>query len=399
MNDLTERMRAATAAPPPSAIDLDHFISRERRRTRLLRWGGSGGLAAVLVAAVLAGPLLYAGGGGSDLSPGLPGAACPTPGANPTEVPQDGDEPAPSPLSLDRCAATADRLAEALRDALAANAPQVTAAPLAPTVFVYQQRYAQYEADLDLSGPAGAGRLRVEVMAAGEDPPSERQVCPAGMPEDRDCAYRITWSGEVLAGYATGFQNKAEAYLPDGTHVTAWASVPMREGVQVDTLPPPPLGMEQLLDLVHAPGLTLFPGVAASPRPTRDADREDLVSLIMVGLRRKLPDEEFVVPSAPPPGAGLRARVEVPGVGALTAEIAATCALPECAQPCPEPPGSDYCVVAEDGTKLVAGPGWVRFRPPSGQLITVTAEGALADRLTQLDLSALAELLTSVPPR
>ncbi|MEV4414945.1 hypothetical protein [Catellatospora sp. NPDC049609] len=405
MNDLTEQMRAATAAPPPSTLDLDGFIAREQRRTRLLRWSGGSGAVALLVAAVLAVPALYAGDGGTGLTPGLAGPRCPTPGPNPTEVPQDPAEPGPSPLPLDRCAETAARLGTALRAALAGTAPRVTATPRTPEVFVYQPRYAQYEADFALAGAAGTGGLRVEVKVVPDNPPTEQQVCPPGQPGARKCSYRITRSGTVLFTYDANFSRKAEAYLRDGTLITASAGVPVPEGTKTHEVAPPPLTTDHLLALVQWPGLRLLPGVAASPPPPGDPATEALIDTIVLNLRRKLPDGAFAQPPVPgSPENGLRAWYEAGGLGVITAEVAGTCVDPGAAaecdrEPCPEQPDSVYCVVDTDGTRIVGAHGSATLFTPAGRVFTVTAEGALAQRLTNADLAVIAQALAATPPR
>ncbi len=404
MNHLTERMRAATDAPPPTTIDLDRFVAREQRRTRLLRWGGSGGALAVLVAAVLTLPALYAGGH-DDQGLGMAGPACPTPGPNPTGLPERGPDPQEgpdaSPPPEDACAATAARLSRALRDALAASLPDATAAPLASIAFVYQPRYAQYESDVALTGAAS---LRVEVKTVAENPPTEQRMCPAARAAAGRCAYRITRAGTVLLTQDIGFIRKAEAYRRDGTLISASAAVPVREGQSTKEVAPPPVTTQQLLAVVQAPGMGLAPDLAASPRPTRDRATEDLIDTIVLQLRRKLPDAAFA--PSPAPGApedGLRVRYDVPGQGAVTVTVGTTCAgavgAVGCVSPCPTLKDSVYCTVGTDGSGVVGGHGAVAYFTPSGRVFSVTAEGLLTQRLTALDLATIAEALAATPPR
>jgi len=74
MPDLTEAMRQATEAIPPSGIDLDSIIGDHYRRTRRLRGLAVAGGAIAVATALAAGRLLTAG-------PNPPVGAGPAPSA------------------------------------------------------------------------------------------------------------------------------------------------------------------------------------------------------------------------------------------------------------------------------------------------------------------------------
>lgn len=397
MNDLPEQLRAASDHAPPSRIDLDTFIAREQRRSRLLRWGGAGTAAAVLVAALLVVPALYAGGAGT--TAGLGAAVCPTPGPNPTEAPSDGAT-LPAALSAQECADTVARLSAALRDALAVTAPDRATGPFTGTAFVYQPRYAQYEADVTLSGPAGRGLLRVVVSEQTEDPPSTVRVCPE-VSAGRGCSYEVHTDGVVafVTDYADTRQVKA--YRADGTLITVAVGVP---GVAGETRPPgvvPPLTIAQLVDIAETPGLSLFPGRSPSARPTRDAAMEDLVGLFTLLLREKFPDREFA--SSPVHGSaetGYRTSVTVAGEGSVSVESIPPCSGAACPPPpsCPAP-GDTSCTMRADLSTVTvhdtAAPAarTVRVHARDGASITLHVEGPLSTRLPADQLTHLADTL------
>lgn len=119
---------------PPTSIDMDRLITRERRRARYRRIGTplAAGAGVALATAVAVATF---GTGGAD--PGRPGTGQ-RPGAGGTVTPSGG-APSTSAPAVPRApedpAATADRLTQALRDAVRRVAPQVTAAqaPRYPT--------------------------------------------------------------------------------------------------------------------------------------------------------------------------------------------------------------------------------------------------------------------------
>ncbi|WP_144120415.1 hypothetical protein [Catellatospora sichuanensis] len=392
MNDLPEQMRAATDDAPPSRIDLDSFIAREQRRSRLLRWSGASTAAAVVVSALVAMPVLYAGGAG--VTAALGGAACPTPGPNPTEVPYDA-APTPAAPSAQECAATVQRLSAALRDVLAVTAPGRAVHPLATTAFVYQPRNAHYEARVNLSGPGGPV-LRVEVAELTEDPPSRIRVCPD---TDKRCSYEITTTGVVVFAADFGDTSQVEAHREDGTRIMVSVDVP---GVTGETRPPgvvAPLTIAQLADIAEAPGLSLFPGRSPSPRPTRDATAEELVGLFTLLLRNQLPDRPFgMFRIRGTAETGYQTGATVMGEGMVLVEVTPRCSGPDCPPPpaCPAP-GDTSCTVRGDRSRVTvrdtadATTRSVRIYSADGRSVTLSVEGRLVSRLTAAQLIAIAD--------
>ncbi|MFC7244462.1 hypothetical protein ACFQO7_18455 [Catellatospora aurea] len=398
MNDLPEQMRAATDGAPPSRIDLDSFIAREQRRSRLLRWGGASTAATVLVAALLLAPALYAGGG--SLTSGLREAVCPTPGPNPTRAASDSAS-LPAAPSAQECADTVARLSAALRDVLAATAPGRAATPLTETVFVYRPEYAQYDARVSLSGPGGTAVLHVEVSELTEDPPSRVRVCPTTADGDHGCSYEVTTTGAVV--FATDFADTAQvhAYREDGTGVMVSVNVP---GVTGETRPAgvvAPLTPKQLTDIAQDPGLSLFPGRSPSPRPTRDAAIEDTGSLLTLLLRERLPDGRIALPTTEGTSkTGYRTEVTVDGQGSVSAEMTPPCSGGGCPPPpaCPEAGATDCTLRADHSVVTVwdtAGGAvrTVRVYETDGRSVTLRVEGPLVSRLTAERLSVIADEL------
>ncbi|MDI1459627.1 hypothetical protein QEZ54_01470 [Catellatospora sp. KI3] len=262
MDDLPHRMRAAVDVPPPSRIDLDTFIAGEQRRSRRMRWAGAATGAAVLAAGVLALPPLLSGGGGPPVAAvGSPGTVdCPIP--VPTVSTDTGYT---GPLPGD-CAQTIARLGGVLEAALGALVPRPGGAAYRVDVLVYLPDRGVYDAWFALDGPAGSGFLNIQIGRAPHEAPELNGECDMAGPT---CTYERTADGTVLLSVAQGGQSRAQAFLPDGTLVSAYAYE--QAG---NYLGSPPLTADQLLELVATDGLGLFPAGPVDPSPARDKLRD-----------------------------------------------------------------------------------------------------------------------------
>ncbi|GHJ47127.1 hypothetical protein Cs7R123_44690 [Catellatospora sp. TT07R-123] len=365
MHDLTHRMRAAVDAPPPSGIDLDSLIAAEQRRSRRLRWAGSATGTAALVAAVLTLPLLVSGGG---RAPVATATGCPTPAPAAVSTATGAVGPLPG-----GCAQTVTRLAAAVRGSLAALAPQAQITAHDPTAFVYNRRFAQYEALFDLALPDVRGFVAVEAGRAPQVAPTRNDQCDGATPISTACGYQRTADGAVLLSVADWGFNRAHAYLPDGTMVSAYSYV---DAVHSGS---PPLTVRQLLELVQADGLGVFPDGPVAPSPAPDRAREQLSAQLATFLRARLPDARIDVPQMQgSPTVGFRTRVDLGAYGRLAVSFTPACAYGAC----PSPP---VCLGNRNGT---CGLGGFSQQGAGGTAETV--------RLLRLD-DAVVEISTDGP--
>ncbi|MBV1848799.1 hypothetical protein [Catellatospora tritici] len=308
MHDLSHRMRAAVDVSPPTRIDLDTFIAGEQRRSRRMRWAGAATGAAALVAGVLTLPPLLTGGGSTPAAVvGTSGAAaCPTPGPVPTASPEPGTG---GPLPVD-CAQTVPRLAGAVRAALATLVPTARVTAHDASVFVFTPRRGLYQALFELERPDGVGFLTVEVGRAEHEAPELNAECDMAGPA---CTYERTAAGTVLLSVAQGGQSRAQAYLPDGTLVSAYAYEQAENYVGS-----PPLTAEQLLELVRTDGLGLFPDGPVGPSPARDKLADLLSTQLASFLHELVPEARFDQPRVEgAPATGYRTVVDLGSYGTL----------------------------------------------------------------------------------
>jgi hypothetical protein len=97
MEQLSRRMQAAAADPPPTAIDLDQLVAGERRRERYRYVAGVAAGTAMLVAGAVSVPVALSGSG-SGQTAGAPPGDCPTVWYPPeTPSPSAAGDPAGSP--------------------------------------------------------------------------------------------------------------------------------------------------------------------------------------------------------------------------------------------------------------------------------------------------------------
>lgn len=229
--DLTQAMHAATQDPPPTAIDVDRLITGERRRTRRLRVVTGAAVAAALALGVTAAPRFLAQQP-TGLSPGTPVATAPPrcgttpPAVSVTVGPSAG-------RVVEICEEAIGQLNAALTDALHVALPDVTGGTL------YFERDGGYIATFGLPG-GGSLMVRLEpaeIRSAADSAAFADKHCPAG------CRRETREGTMLLVRSAT----EVWAVRPNGTVVRATVTGPV------------PVTEQQLIDLVMAPGLTLFP--------------------------------------------------------------------------------------------------------------------------------------------
>ena len=298
----------AIGSPPPSTVDVEAVIARQRRGAFVRRVVGPGSAAVAAVVAVTFGAALavpggLTGGSGGGRTPGSEPAA--TPPAS-SWGPSGPSEPATSsaPNTTDTCGPPTDlpaipgepadiaaRLHDALDAAVRGQLPgaQLTANPVAryedrqygPLEFAHIHQDGglseggacgvpedYYLARATVTDAAGAGNILTYLGAAG-DGTSNPATCPtAGVtaPEVTACEQHTGPAGEQITALTLRLEqgsttNRVDVLKPDGTMVTL-----LSENVAVDgkeggppQRPTPPLTHDQLITIALLPTLTLFP--------------------------------------------------------------------------------------------------------------------------------------------
>ncbi|GAA1367316.1 hypothetical protein [Catellatospora chokoriensis] len=265
------------ASAPPTAIDVEAIMRRERRRRgrHVLGTTGLAVLVSLAVGAAVLVPNAWRPQGGAS-----PVAASPTSHASPsgTQSVFLGAEP-----TEPRDAAVV-RLTEAMREAVRAQAPEMrmsphfgtTRAPFAAELIV-EPKFAGTKFEIPGYYIAGAadievGRVTGSVrMSVGRRLPSDRLECPTDPPAHYEC---VTWTaptGEQVSeiayvgtsdreGKGLGWQHYSVAvYRPDGQSVSITVQRGGKGFTMSKPLPEPPLNRRQLVAIVMNPALTLYP--------------------------------------------------------------------------------------------------------------------------------------------
>lgn len=283
--DLTGAMNAASDGAPPSRVDVDALVGRERRRRRLLWTGGAVGGATGATLAVTLGMALAAGSPGGHLPAGVPPpvapvSACPTPTPGTGVGASDpGDLVAGPPTEAPEAAIK--RLNGALRAALSQALPpgtelldlfdQKCAFRFGPT-----QHAMGYHTSVSLTDAAGASSLTVMVTAMTRAQQQHRDGCPDGkkssceketLPDGTRTSTEVNSSGRTVT-------NMALVRRPDGTavfvqvsnrSVPAPGTSPGREYAEQQRndnstgRSQPSLTLAQAIAIGRTPGLTLYP--------------------------------------------------------------------------------------------------------------------------------------------
>ncbi|MFF5172514.1 hypothetical protein ACFY3U_07760 [Micromonospora sp. NPDC000089] len=279
MDEMSAQMRVATAAAPPTRIDVDVLISAERRRRRhRLRAVSGTGLGAA-VAAVLVTPALFGGSPAPvavappPLSPS--GTGGPSSGAPLCAVPAPKASGPPAPLQTydtvrarptEAPGAGVPRLTAALRQALVDQIERGTRVTgvqpgCAGPQFDYQDRYREYETVLELRSASGRGHL---VVSLRPTPAGSRPDC-AHAP-DPNCKVRRAADGSVLLTATTtepggATYRWAQVRRPDGTSVEVKTDnfFILKDGRPEVTAAAPLLTLDQVVAIAGWPALTLYP--------------------------------------------------------------------------------------------------------------------------------------------
>jgi hypothetical protein len=275
MEDLADRMLAATADPPPTRIDIDGLIAAERHRARRLRWATSAGCVAAAVAAVaFAVPGLTGsnpGGTGSRPIPdGAPAELCaplmPSPsGQQPPEQSYGTVRDRPTEPVEDAVRGLTAVLDDALERQLPAVSVSGTAGCDQPQ-FQYHPQYKEFMASATLTDRDGSSVFVIRLLPTGVD---DRQDCAAG---DDTCERRdLPDNGVAVLSdlpmpqeLHSAKQHQVTVYRSDGTTVLMIVNNFVLGGASGNrsprlTRPQPLLTVDQLIAIGTTPGLTLYP--------------------------------------------------------------------------------------------------------------------------------------------
>ncbi|MEU6072375.1 hypothetical protein [Micromonospora sp. NPDC047074] len=283
MDDLSEQLRVAVAAAPPTRIDVDHLIAADRQRRRhRARMLAGGGVAAAVAAGMLT-PALLTGPAAEPDGFTLPPAAVvsPSAAASPCAIvePSPSGPPAPRqshdtvrPRPTERPDTGVARLTLALRPVLAGVLPAGlliggTLPGCATTQFTYEKSHRFYNAHVRLLSGGQADNLTVRLFPTAADAPLGCATAPS--PGSCRGSSTLPDGGTLAFGDAKpgdeGFELRwAQVQRADGTTVTVTTDnqiiVDGESGARRDSFGPPPvLSVEDLAAIANTPGLTLYP--------------------------------------------------------------------------------------------------------------------------------------------
>jgi hypothetical protein len=279
MDQLSESLRLASADPPPTRIDLDDLIDGEHRAGRRRRWlGAVGGTAAAVIAIAVGAAVIQGNGaspGGTPFGNPGPGTAQPNPTGKGAPGPEDPSVPTPTEpteVALARLTAALNAsLASTLGPDVALSDPNTPGRP--PPSFSGEP--GGYKAGVTITDEAGSAYLGVYLrpapMPPDSDPVPQKDECQ-NHPATTTCQREVQPDGSVVYMLQSteqgGLTLEAEHYRIDGTAVTTTLTNVSsgRSDPEAKTMPPPvftrdglPLTMDQLLEIVRDPALTLFP--------------------------------------------------------------------------------------------------------------------------------------------
>ncbi|MEU5562946.1 hypothetical protein [Micromonospora musae] len=281
MDELSEQLRAAVDASPPTRIDIDQLIAHDRRRRRQRAWAMAGTGTAVVVLALtstlVARPVLddltLPGGGSPSAGPSL--CATPTPQSRRPlpPIPTYGTYGTVRPRPTEPPDEGVARLTGVLRQALEDHLPVgLTIANRNPTCDLVQFRYSPRLQSYDTSPLLMRGD-QVEDLSVDVEPTvvDEPQGCAAAM-AGSVCTSTHLPDGSLLATSTMANpmhkgvdQRFVEVWRTDGTHVSVTTSnfLTMQNGHpdrrSLEPSPPRLTTMEELTAIATTTGLTVYP--------------------------------------------------------------------------------------------------------------------------------------------
>ncbi|RSM40941.1 hypothetical protein DMA12_25935 [Amycolatopsis balhimycina DSM 5908] len=287
-----EQFDAAIGVVPPSTVDVEEVLDRERRRARVRRVVNPWTAAGASVAAVAAGAVLVLAPGGPAPSVVQPGAA-PT-GAAPPPPSSDACRLAPRPTTAplrEKANVVADRLTTVLTDAVRQRVAAGTTLGVhtlgqypkgtqhGPLSFfhVFSALVPQdggvcsggedyFMAAASTTEKAHKGNVWAVVTRLGGNASPATECGPAPADTQGSCHRRTGPHGETIVEetftMASGpTVSRVNVAKPDGTGVIVEAQNTARDANLGDApdMPSPPLSLGQLAEVALDPGLTLYP--------------------------------------------------------------------------------------------------------------------------------------------
>ncbi|MGW3964916.1 hypothetical protein ACWED2_34215 [Amycolatopsis sp. NPDC005003] len=281
-----EQFDAAIGVVPPSTVDVDAVLERERRRARVRRVANPWAAAGAGVAAVAAGAVLV-------LAPGDPGPSPVQPGGAPPPSSSGACRLAPRPTTpplKEQVSVVADRLTTVLTAAVQQRVAAGTTLGVhslgeypkgtqhGPLSF-YHVFSAQVERDSTCSGGedyftaaastaehAHKGNVWAVVSRLGGNASPATECGPAPVDTQGSCRRRTGPHGETIVEETLtitggGTANRVNVAKLDGTGIIVEAQNTARDAKLGDPpdMPAPPLDLTQLAEIALDPGLTLYP--------------------------------------------------------------------------------------------------------------------------------------------
>jgi hypothetical protein len=281
-----EQFDAAIGVVPPSTVDVEAVLDRERRRARVRRVANPWTAAGAGVAAVAAGAVFALAPGDPAPSFVQPGAAAPPPSADACKLlPRTTGAPLPEKATV-----VADRLTTVLTDAVRQRVAAGTTLGVhtmgqypkgtqhGPLAFfhVFSAPVAKdstcsggedyFMAAASTTEKARKGNVWAIVTRLGGNATPATECSPPPERTEGSCHRRTGPHGEtiveetlILPGGPT--VNRVNVTKPDGTGVLVEAQNTARDAKQGDApdMPSPPLSLAQLAEVGLDPGLTLYP--------------------------------------------------------------------------------------------------------------------------------------------
>ncbi|MEU5261296.1 hypothetical protein [Amycolatopsis sp. NPDC021455] len=282
-----EQFDAAIGVVPPSTVDVDAVLDRERRRARVRRVANPWTAACAGVAAVAAGAVLV-------LAPGDPGPSFVQPGASAPPPSSDACRLAARPTTAplrEKANVVADRLTTVLTDAVRQRVAAGTTLGVhtlgqypkgtqhGPLVFfhVFSALVPQdggvcsggedyFMAAASTTEKAHKGNVWAVVGRLGGNASPATECGPAPADTQGSCHRRTGPHGETIVEETFTIAdgptvNRVNVAKPDGTGVIVEAQNTARDAKLGDApdMPSPPLSLGQLAEVALDPGLTLYP--------------------------------------------------------------------------------------------------------------------------------------------
>ncbi|OXM63722.1 hypothetical protein [Amycolatopsis vastitatis] len=281
-----EQFDAAIGAVPPSTVDVEAVLDRERRRARVRRVANPWTAAGAGVAAVAAGAVLVLAPGDPAPSVVQPGAAAPPSSSDPCRL---APRPTTAPLR-EKATVVADRLTTVLTDAVRQRVaagttlgvhtlgqyPKGTQHPPLAFFHVFSATVAKdstcsggedyFMAAASTTEKAHKGNVWAVVTRLGGNATPASECSPPPERTEGSCHRRTGPHGETIVEETFTMPggptvNRVNVTKPDGTGVLVEAQNTARDANQGDApdMPSPPLSLAQLAEVGLDPGLTLYP--------------------------------------------------------------------------------------------------------------------------------------------